>query len=257
MSSHAPSARQPAADAVWSQGAGDPDARLAQVLARADGATGLALLELVLRDGIAGRVALVSSFGAESAVLLDLAARIDPAVPVIFLETGKHFAETLAYREALARRLGLTDIRDIRPAATDLARHDPDGTLWQGDPDLCCHIRKTEPLDRALAELGGGVDGWITGRKRFQAASREALPAIELDQATGRLKINPLAGWSPDDIQRYLADRDLPLHPLLARGFRSIGCAPCTRATRPGEAARAGRWSWLDKTECGIHAPPL
>jgi len=255
MTTHAIPDTRPAAETGRDDGAGAEVARLSRARARAGDASGLDLLELVLRQRIAGRVALVSSFGAESVVLLHLAARVDRSVPVIFLDTGKHFAETLAYRRALADRLGLTNVLDIQPAAEDLARFDAGGTLWRGDPDFCCHIRKTEPLDRALTRLGGGFDGWITGRKRFQGASRQALPAIELDRATGRLKVNPLATWSAEDVQRYLAAHDLPVHPLLGRGYRSIGCAPCTRAVRPGEDARAGRWSWLDKSECGIHAP--
>ncbi|MGP1394464.1 MAG: phosphoadenylyl-sulfate reductase [Inquilinaceae bacterium] len=225
------------------------DHRVDALRAAHDGTDALGLLTALIAGDLAGRIALVSSFGAESAVLLDLVARVDPATPVIFLDTGKLFAETLAYRDALVARLGLTDLRSVSPDPADLARHDPDGTLWSLDPDRCCHIRKTEPLDMALA----GFDAWITGRKRFHGGGRATLPAIEGDEATGRIKINPLASWSADDIQRYLADRDLPVHPLVTKGYASIGCAPCTRAVSPGEAPRAGRWAWLDKTECGIH----
>lgn len=223
--------------------------RVAALRAAHDGTDALGLLTALIAGDLAGRIALVSSFGAESAVLLDLVARVDPATPVIFLDTGKLFAETLAYRDALAARLGLTDLRTVSPDPADLARHDPDGTLWSLDPDRCCHIRKTEPLDAALA----GFDAWITGRKRFHGGGRATLPAIEGDEATGRIKVNPLASWSADGIQRYLADRDLPVHPLVAKGYASIGCRPCTRVVAPGEAPRAGRWAWLDKTECGIH----
>ena len=230
----------------------DPDdlaSRVAAQRALAGDRAGPELLRALITGPFAGRIALVSSFGAESAVLLHMVSRIDPATPVIVLDTGKLFPETLAYRDALAGRLGLTDLRSVAPDPTDLGRHDPDGSLWSLEPDLCCHIRKTEPLDRALA----GFDAWITGRKRFQGAGRAALPTLEGDTATGRIKVNPLAPWSAERLSRYLADHDLPVHPLVADGYRSIGCAPCTRAVAPGEDQRAGRWSWLDKTECGIH----
>ncbi len=229
----------------------DPDSlesRVAAQRATHRDLDGLALLRSLLTGELAGRVALVSSFGAESAILLDMVARIDRSTPVIFLDTGKLFAETLGYRDALVARLGLTDVRSVRPDPADLVRHDPDGTLWSLEPDMCCHIRKTEPLDRALA----GFDAWITGRKRFHGGARGALPTVQGDLATG-LKVNPLAPWGRDDVMRYLSDRDLPVHPLVHDGYLSIGCIPCTRAVAPGEDVRAGRWSWLDKSECGIH----
>lgn len=207
------------------------------------------LLRALVHGKFAGRIALVSSFGAESAVLLDLVARVDPATPVIFLDTLKLFPETLAFRDTLTARLGLTDVRSVQPDPRDLDRHDPDGSLWSYQPDLCCHIRKTEPLDLALQ----GFDSWITGRKRFQGGRRGTLETIELDTGSGRIKINPLARWGADDIRRYMAERGLPAHPLTAQGYASIGCMPCTRPVKPGEDPRAGRWSWLDKTECGIH----
>ena len=210
---------------------------------------GLKLLRAIIPNQLVGRIALVSSFGAESAALLDLVARVDPATPVIFLDTEKLFPETLAYRDALIDRLGLTDVRSVTPDPQDLQRFDPEGSLWSLEPDLCCHIRKTEPLALALE----GFDSWITGRKRFHGGLRGSLSTIELDGATGKIKINPLAPWSADDIRQYLAERDLPTHPLVGRGYLSIGCIPCTRPVKPGESARAGRWAWLDKTECGIH----
>ncbi|MEK0083473.1 phosphoadenylyl-sulfate reductase [Benzoatithermus flavus] len=214
-----------------------------------DGLEGLALLRAALTGPCAGRIALVSSFGAESAVLLDMVASIDRRTPVIFLETGKLFPETLAYKDELVRWLGLEDVRVIRPDPADLARFDGKGDLWRREADMCCHIRKTEPLDRALR----GFVGWITGRKRFQGGLRAALPAVEADPVTGLLKLNPLASWSLEDIRHYRRLRQLPLHPLVARGYPSIGCAPCTRAVKEGEDVRAGRWWHLDKTECGIH----
>jgi phosphoadenosine phosphosulfate reductase len=218
----------------------------------AGGLDGLALLRTLLREGpLAGRTALVSSFGAESAVLLDMVATVDPAIPVIVLDTGKLFEETLDYREELTALLGLRDVRVIRPTPVALDHHDPKGILWSHDPDLCCHIRKTLPLAGALAEFAG----WITGRKRFQGDLRSALATIEGDGSTGRIKLNPLAPWSAEDVERYRLMRNLPAHPLVAEGYRSIGCATCTRPTAPGEPPRAGRWWGLDKTECGLHRP--
>ena len=210
---------------------------------------GLGLLRALLTGPLAGRVACVSSFGSESAVLLDMVASVDRGTPVIFLETGKLFPETLEYQRSLCAVLGLTDVRIVRPDADDLARHDPDGRLHAVEPDLCCHIRKTEPLERALH----GFAAWITGRKRFQGGARLALPTIEGDPATGMVKLNPLANWSADDLRHYRRLRQLPLHPLVVKGYPSIGCAPCTRPVGEGEDPRAGRWWGLDKTECGIH----
>ena len=166
----------------------------------------------------------------------------------MFLDTGKLFPETLAYRDALVERLGLRDVRSVGPSAATLAAADPAGTLWQSDPDVCCWHRKVEPLDEALA----GFPAWITGRNRFQGGMRGALPLIEREP-DGRVKVNPLVSWSADDLRRYMDEHGLPRHPLEARGFRSIGCVPCTRATAPGEDPRAGRWAGRGKTECGIH----
>jgi phosphoadenosine phosphosulfate reductase len=193
------------------------------------------------------RLAVVSSFGAESAALLAIAAEVDPAIPVVFLDTGWLFAETLAYRDALTSRLGLTDVRTIHPRAEALAREDENRELWFSDPDRCCHIRKVEPLARALAPF----DGWINGRKRFQGGDRAAMAVVEADGA--RLKFNPLANVSQDELKALVAVMNLPPHPLVASGFASIGCMPCTSRTRPGEDARAGRWRGRSKTECGIH----
>jgi phosphoadenosine phosphosulfate reductase len=210
---------------------------------------GFALLRAALTGPWAGRIAMVSAFGAESAVLLDMVASTDRRTPVIFLETGKLFPETLAYKDELVAWLGLEDVRTVRPDPADLVRFDGDGGLWRREPDLCCHVRKTEPLDRALADFAG----WITGRKRFQGGARTAMPALEADPVSGQLKLNPLAGWSLEDLRHYRRLRQLPLHPLLARGYPSIGCAPCTRAVKEGEDVRAGRWWQTDKSECGIH----
>lgn len=195
-----------------------------------------------------GDIAIVSSFGADSAVLLHLVSQVKPDLPVYFLETGKHFAETLAYVETLKSRFGLSNVISLSPDAADLARFDPDGTLWETDPDSCCHIRKTEPLDEAVSQFGG----WITGRKRFQTSERGVLPHFELT-TDDRIKVNPLAYFTEDDIARYKAEHGLPEHPLFDKGYKSIGCAPCTSAVAEGEDPRAGRWRGLNKRECGIH----
>ncbi|WP_018181092.1 phosphoadenylyl-sulfate reductase [Kaistia granuli] len=211
---------------------------------------GLPARELVRRaltEIFPGRIALVSSFGAESAVLLHLVASIDRTIPVVFMDTLRLFPETLAYRDALADRLGLTDLRTIQPDAEKLAAADPHKALWMTDADACCRIRKTEPLARAME----GFDAWFTGRKRFQASTRAAIQSFEQDGV--RIKVNPLATWSVDDLKAYVVEHDLPPHPLVAAGYPSIGCVPCTSKVKPGEDARAGRWRGLDKTECGIH----
>jgi len=208
------------------------------------------LLRAVLGEGLAGHVAVVSSFGAESAVLLDLVASVDPDTPVLFLDTGKHFAETLAYRETLTTRLGLSDVRILSPQPEALSARDAEGIRWSYDPDGCCDMRKVAPLAAGLA----GFDASITGRKAFQASTRAALPHFEIDEA-GRMKINPLARWARADIMAHFKAHDLPRHPLEASGYASIGCATCTSVVKPGEDPRSGRWRGFDKTECGIHTP--
>ena len=207
------------------------------------------MLQRLLRSNLSGRIALVSSFGAESAVLLHLVSTIDRDVPLVFVNTQKMFGDTLAYRDELAERLGFTDLRVVRPDPYLLAQRDATGLRWSYDPDGCCEIRKVEPLRRALAPF----DAWISGRKSFQAG-RTALPRFELDE--GRLKVNPLAGWSKAELDAYFEANDLPRHPLEAQGYPSIGCSPCTSKVRPGEDPRAGRWRGWDKTECGIHTEP-
>jgi phosphoadenosine phosphosulfate reductase len=211
------------------------------------------LLRTVLGEHMLGDVALVSSFGAESAALLHLVASVDPSVPVLFLDTGKHFPETLAYRDALVARLGLTDFRNLTPDPELLAKKDATELRWSYDPDGCCEIRKVLPLAAAME----GFDASITGRKAFQASTRNALPRFEIDtsNAVGRMKFNPLADWTRDDISAYFDAHDLPRHPLVAQGYLSIGCAPCTSVVKPGEDPRSGRWRGWDKTECGIHTP--
>lgn len=209
------------------------------------------MLAAVLAEGLAGRIAAVSSFGAESAVLLHLIASVDPSVPVLFLDTGKHFPETLAYRDEIVVRLGLTNLINLTPDAEVLAKKDESGLRWSYDPDGCCEIRKVLPLARALDQF----DASFTGRKGFQSATRAGLPRFELDQTdlAGRLKVNPLVDWSSDQIQSYFAATGLPPHPLVAQGYPSIGCMPCTSKVAPGEDPRSGRWKGWDKVECGIH----
>ncbi len=223
-------------------------ARLAQVSAlnaryRHHSATDV--LRGAIRD--AGAIALVSSFGAESIVLLHMVAVTDRALPVIFVDTEMLFTETLVYQQEVAERLGLRDLRIIR--AADIATHDPGGTLHRRDPDACCALRKTQPLQSALQ----GFDGWITGRKRFQSGTRAALDFFEIEDGTGRIKVNPLAHWAAEDLRTYMEENRLPRHPLVAKGYPSIGCAPCTTPVAPGEDPRAGRWRGQAKDECGIH----
>jgi phosphoadenosine phosphosulfate reductase len=193
------------------------------------------------------RLALVSSFGTESAALLKVMADVDPAIPVIFLDTGWLFEETLAYRDTLIAALGLRDVRSIKPLEETLSREDPDRELWFSDPDACCRIRKVEPLARALAPFSA----WINGRKRFQGGLRAAIPVVEQDGI--RLKFNPFANATREEIEAIYAAAKLPPHPLVASGFLSVGCMPCTSRTSPDEDARAGRWRGRPKTECGIH----
>lgn len=207
------------------------------------------MLGELLTGELKGRVAAVSSFGAESAVLLHLISQIDRDIPVIFLNTQKIFGETLAYRDELSERLGLTDLRVFRPDPHVLAAKDSTGLRWSYDPDGCCDLRKVQPLRRALAPF----DAWISGRKGFQAGTRTLMPRFEEDE--GRLKLNPLADWDKPRLEAWFAEHKLPRHPLEAEGYPSIGCAPCTSKVQPGEDPRAGRWRGWDKVECGIHVP--
>jgi phosphoadenosine phosphosulfate reductase len=205
------------------------------------------VLSAALREIFPRRIAVVSSFGAESAVLLHLVAGIDRATPVLFIDTGRHFPETFDYRDRLVAQLGLTGVRSLGPSADEIASLDADHSRAMWDPDGCCAFRKVAPLRRALADF----DAWITGRKRFQASTRFDLPVFEADGT--HIKVNPLASWSAADISAYVAEHHLPPHPLVAQGYLSIGCAPCTTIVGPGEDVRAGRWRAFDKSECGIH----
>jgi phosphoadenosine phosphosulfate reductase len=193
------------------------------------------------------RLAAVSSFGTESAALLKVMADVDPAIPVVFLDTGWLFPETLAYRDVLIEKLGLRDVRSIKPAEETVSREDPEGDLWYSNPDACCRIRKVEPLARALKPFSA----WINGRKRFQGGLRADIPVVGADGA--RLKFNPFANVSREEIETIFKSAELPPHPLVASGFLSVGCMPCSSRTAPNEDARAGRWRGRGKTECGIH----
>jgi len=205
------------------------------------------VIEAALKSVGREQLALVSSFGTESAALLKVMADVDPAIPVVFLDTGWLFEETLAYRDTLIATLGLRDVRSIKPLEETLSREDPDRELWFSDPDACCRIRKVEPLARALKPFSA----WINGRKRFQGGARAELPVVEDDGA--KLKFNPFANVSREEIEAIYALAKLPAHPLVASGYLSVGCMPCSSRTAPGEDARAGRWRGKAKTECGIH----
>ncbi|WP_311968038.1 phosphoadenylyl-sulfate reductase [Bradyrhizobium archetypum] len=205
------------------------------------------VIETALKTVGREQLALVSSFGTESAALLKVMADVDPAIPVIFLDTGWLFDETLAYRDTLIGVLGLRDVRSIKPSEEALSRQDPDRELWFSDPDACCRIRKVEPLARALKPFSA----WINGRKRFQGGARAELAVVEEDGE--RLKFNPFANVSREEIEAIYKLAKLPPHPLVASGYLSVGCMPCSSRTAPDEDARAGRWRGRSKTECGIH----
>ncbi len=232
-------------------GAGANDAlilaKLAQFQSAARGRDAHGILEIALGGELAGKTAVVSSFGSESAVLLHLVAQIDPNTPILFLNTGKLFGETLRYRDRLQDLLGLGDLRSLAPHPIDRATRDPDGTLWSRDTDACCNFRKVVPLKRALEGFSAG----ITGRKRFQTKERAVMETVEFFE--GRFRFNPLADWSLADLEDYMVKHDLPRHPLVEDGYPSIGCMPCTRRVKSGEGYRDGRWSGLEKDECGIH----
>lgn len=213
-----------------------------------DGLDAQGALKRCLSGIFPGESCIVSSFGTESAVILHMAAQVAPDVPVLFINTGKLFEETLAYRDALGEKLGLTNIQTIEPSVHDIAADDPDGTLYQRKPDLCCHVRKTLPLIRALRPY----KVWVSGRKRYHGGERASIPRVEIQD--GKLKLNPLYDWDGEALKAYAREHDLPAHPLLERNYLSVGCIPCTAPVAAGEDdPRAGRWAGQDKTECGIH----
>jgi len=205
------------------------------------------VLRVAVEEEFKGKIAVVSSFGSESVVLLHLLSAIDPGVPVIFLNTGKLFGETLRYRDRLQDALGLLDVRSVGPSLADARDKDPQGTLWSSNPDACCHFRKVLPLQRSLA----GFDAEITGRKRFQTASRSSISPVELNG--NRFVLNPLWNWTLQDLKAHIVEHNLPRHPLVEDGFLSIGCMPCTQRVKDDADYRSGRWAGTEKDECGIH----
>jgi len=227
----------------------DLQARARDLNARYGHLTGVALLRPLIETEFKGDLALVSSFGTESAILLHQVAQIDRDLPVLFVNTRKLFGETLRYKRKLVETLGLTGVRELSPTAEAEAAHDQDGLLWRTNNSACCDFRKVRVLDAGLAPF----TAWITGRKRYQATTRIELPLFEA--AEGKIKINPLAGYTRADVEAYLDRHDLPRHPLEEDGYLSIGCMPCTDRVAPGEDIRAGRWRGQEKTECGIHLP--
>lgn len=198
-------------------------------------------------DGAIGPVAMVSSFGADSVVLLHMLSQIAPATPVLFVDTEMLFDATLTYQRDVAAHLGLSDIRVIKPTREALLERDVDGVLHHFDKTACCTLRKSEPLEHAL----DGFGGWITGRKRIHGGQRKSLPLYEKNAR--RIKVNPLAAWTQDMVADYITQHDLPRHPMVAQGYPSIGCQPCTTPAEADEDPRAGRWRGSEKTECGIH----
>lgn len=244
-SSSAVSFTKPAADPQ------EAAARLSQLLDQYSGMDSHRLLEKVLLDEFKGEIAVSSSFGAEAAVLLKLVADVDKSTPILFIDTGHLFEETVQYKATIEGHLGLTNIQTLKPEPVHLENADRDATLYERDTDYCCHIRKVLPFEKAL----GPYAAWISGRKRFQNSERAALQPIELD-VDGRFKINPLYNWDYDKVVAEFKAMGLPKHPLVDKGYPSIGCAPCTRAVKEGEDRRAGRWSGQSKTECGIHKSP-
>jgi phosphoadenosine phosphosulfate reductase len=223
-----------------------PEERVARLNVEARGASAQDVIRIALREFGEG-LTYVSSFGAESAAMLGLIADVEPAMPIQFIDTGMHFHQTLAYRDELSRVLGLTGVRTTQPVKEEVKAVDPKGVLNKTDPDACCEVRKVRPLTPALE----GFSAWITGRKRFHGAGRANLPVFEFFE--GRFKVNPLANWTQEDVNAYLAQRALPKHPLVLEGYPSIGCWPCT--VRPADPSdiRSGRWAGRDKTECGLH----
>jgi phosphoadenosine phosphosulfate reductase len=240
--------RLPAEPVVHGQARLSGVAKLARLRAAYGGLDAEALLRVVALAEFPGQIAIASSFGSESAVLLALAARVDPTLPVLFLDTGVLFPETYEYARRLTRHLGLADVRWWRPEPELLQQQDPDRDLWLTDPDRCCYHRKVRPFRRALAAF----PCWVSGLKRAHGGARGAVESLELEE--GRIKVNPLAHWTGAEIQAAFRDWSLPRHPLVASGYRSIGCMPCSRGARPGEDPRAGRWDGRGKSECGIHS---
>ena len=232
----------------WDRSASEDRARA--LSARYAGRPAPDIVRGVVTGDFRDRIAVVTSFGSESAILLHMVAQADKATPVVFIDTGMLFNETLEYRNTLVDLLGFVDVRTVRPDNERVEELDPCGTLWSANPDGCCVVRKVDPPHRELEQF----DAWFTGRKAYHGEVRLSLEVFEA--VDGRVKINPLARADADDIRAYYRRYDLPFHPLVSEGFPSIGCRPCTDRVAPGEPLRAGRWRGQQKTECGIHARP-
>ncbi len=217
---------------------------------RLAGLSGAAMIERAV--GVCeNRLAVVSSFGTESAVLLHMVAEVDADIPIIFLDTGKLFAPTYGYQRRLSEHLGLRNVHTIRPEAEAVEDEDPMSKLWRDDPDRCCAVRKVWPLARALQGFGA----WITGRKKFQTTDRGRAKQTEIQD--GRVVLSPLLQWEKSDLDAYFITHCLPPHPLEDMGYPSVGCFTCTADVRRGDGQRSGRWQGQAKTECGIHRPSL
>ena len=227
----------------------DNGRRAAELSARYESLTPQEILRDAIRNQFFGDITLSSSFGADSAVLLHMVSQIDPALPVLFLDTDRHFFQTLQYRDELAAKLGLTNIVVLKADAEEAATEDGKNTLWRTHPDQCCDLRKVRPLNRLME----GYGAWISGRKRHQAKTRANLPIVEWDGK--HFKVNPLAAWTQADLDAYFTAHNLPPHPLVEQGFASIGCFTCTKPVEQGADARSGRWAESEKVECGIHNP--
>ncbi|MFK7902040.1 MAG: phosphoadenylyl-sulfate reductase [Nitratireductor sp.] len=207
-------------------------------------------LDGLLKDPLSGKIALVSSFGTEAAMLLHMVAQTKSEIDILFLNTQKHFPQTLEYLETLQTKLGLKTLKILEPDPKLIAQEDPKGNLHETNPNMCCTIRKSFALQDALVDY----DGWITGRKRYQGGERANLAFIEREGK--HLKINPLIHFTPEMIKWYFEKHTLPKHPLVAKGYSSVGCIPCTQPTKDGDDPRSGRWVGIDKVECGIHLSP-
>ena len=206
-------------------------------------------MKFVLTGRKLGRVVLVSSFGTQSSVLLHMVADIDPQTQVLFIDTGKLFPQTLHFQKELSTVLNLASTKLVKQDSTKLTARDRDGSLWNTDNNACCDLRKVEPLKNELDHF----DSWISGRKIFQGGKRSSLKLFE--KSGKHIKINPLANWSQDQIETYIDRFSLPAHPLVNEGYSSVGCMPCTSPAAELQSSREGRWSGMEKTECGIHLP--
>lgn len=211
-----------------------------------DGAPALEIVRWAV-EALGGSLVVAGSM--QDAVLPHLVAQVQPGVDVLFLETGYHFEQTLQTRDTVARTLPLRIVEALPRQTVPEQDAEYGPRLHERDPNLCCFLRKVEPLARSLEPYAG----WVTGVRRDEAPTRAGTPVIGWDEGHDMVKVNPLATWTTDDVEAYQVEHDLPRNPLVAQGYPSIGCAPCTRRVAPGEDPRSGRWAGKDKTECGIH----